>query len=748
MDITNADKQALLNGTVTIPFKINIIKDGEIIKTLNENSIVSLEYEDFKYVDTQTICIGQFVARKITGELDQIYTEFEIEDTELELQMGVSYNNTTTYYSLGNFLVVKPTTDDVKEKTHFEALDYTKKFNQIFDATGLNFPCTALDLAEHVCTQCGVELATDDFTNYDFVITDDQYVENDTCRKVMQDIGKLAYSWVRIDTDNKCYIDFEVKNTVGTYDTIDNTQYYDLSLQKEVFGPVNRVVIGIKDVEGENAVIEDSQSIAEYGVTEIQLYDNNLTYTPELRQQVISSATRLFGLTYLPLEANTIGHPWLMGNDKIEIVDMNNNSLYTYPWDRTISYNGHIKTKLTSKADTKTETEYKNYGGLESAMKQTRIIVDKQNQKIEAIAEEVKPISDTVTGKGSITLHNAYAGTLHRLEIKGNISSLFPSETLYPSEDLVPLGAILKVDDFSYPLGFARLRYINNNIHDLYVYEDGKQWIERNVGVDEHGIMYELPDAEKYIEELENIVLTVSSSSIITLDGFPNATLTSTYLLENEYTDTFAPSVDLVAKINLTPGVAEIDARKISLTGKDINLTSDDITINSKYFKVDKYGNMECTSAKLQGTLKNYDRTSGKLAIEIYNTNLNFYDWKGEGIKVGTICSTRGNTDNVPGIAMCATEGSRIVWGYRGSDDTSIWSLIRYDTSDLTKTPWIKNTSTGTIFSSAGGIVVENGLIKSWNMNGANGTLYLHGGDGYADPIVVIKNGLIVDWHY
>ena len=212
----------------------------------------------------------------------------------------------------------------------------------------------------------------------------------------MQDIGKLAYSWVRIDWDNRCYLDFNVNNDILDSNKITNSNYYSLNLQKKVFGPVNRVVIGIKDVEGENAVIEDAESIAQYGVTELQIYDNNITYTPELRLQAIQAATKLFGITYTPVETNTTGHPWLLGNEKMQITTMEDQIIYTYPWDRSIAYNGHIKTKLTSKADTKTETEYKNYGGLEDSLRKTRIIVDKEQGQITSLTSQTTLIQDNL----------------------------------------------------------------------------------------------------------------------------------------------------------------------------------------------------------------------------------------------------------------------------------------------------------------------------------------------------------------
>lgn len=631
MNISNDDKQALIDGIATIPYKINIIQNGTIIKTLDDHSIVDVDYEDFRYVNTESLVIGQFVARKVTGTLDQLYDEFEIEDTEIELQMGISYyveeNNEevlqTTYYSLGNFLVTKPSSDDVKDKTSFEAMDYTKKFNKVFDGTTLSYPCTALQLATECCRQAGVTLGTLDFTNYDFVIPNNQYVENETCRKVMQDIGKLAYSWVRIDCDNKCYIDFDFGTTVDTYNTITTHNYYDLSLQKKVFGPVNRVVIGMRDVEGENAVIEDAESIAEYGVTEIQLYDNNITYTPELRQAAISSATRLFGLTYTPLEVNTTGHPWLIGDEQIEVIDGVGNSWYTYPFDRTIAYKGHIKTKLTSKADTKTETEYKNYGDLETDVRKTRIIVDKQEQEIQALASKIVELVSTTEDIGEITLENAFPGELHNLEIRGNISLLFPHNGLYPSNTLYLKDTSLQVDDIIYELDFDYLNYISETVYDKYVYEDGKQWIERNVGVDEYGQLYALEST--VIENKSDLVINVGENSTITLLSFGNAILRSEYFINNNYTDTFATKVYVDSEITVAVDeiTAEVNAKvdedeivaKLNLGIRNgqgvVDLVGNTVTIESDNFTLEEDGSIQAKNGSFSGDI--YLANGGKV---------------------------------------------------------------------------------------------------------------------------------------
>lgn len=112
--MTDTEKEALINNTATIPFRIKIV-DSDVMIT--EDSISDATYEDFRYVDTATICIGQFVARTFSCELKNINKLFEIENKEISIDMGIKIGNTTTWHSLGNFLITKPTNDDVKEKT-------------------------------------------------------------------------------------------------------------------------------------------------------------------------------------------------------------------------------------------------------------------------------------------------------------------------------------------------------------------------------------------------------------------------------------------------------------------------------------------------------------------------------------------------------------------------------------------------------------------------------------------------------
>ena len=482
--MNETDKQALIDGSATIPYRITILGDTESEnEVLTEYDIVNTTYEDYRYVDTATLCIGQFVARTISGELMNPNNSIIMENKEIKVELGVKTESGTNYYSLGNFLITKPSDDAVKDKTSFEAMDYTKKFNKEFDATGITFPCSALQLAQYCCQKCGVELGSTSFTNSSFTIDSNQYETGDTFRKVMQDIGKLAYSWVRIGWDNKCYIDFSFSSTVADTNKIGTSNYYDLTVQSEQFGPVNRVVIGMSDIEGENVVLEDSTSIEQNGVCELQIMDNNLTYTPELRQQAITSANKLFGLSFVPVEINTTGHPWLLGNETVEIEKLDGTKIKTIPFDRTIEYGGHIKTKLVSKADTKTETEYKNPGTLETAIKQTRIIVNKQEQEISQVIQQQESQTEII---------NSVQDSIDNLTEQINENIIIYRGTGVPTLDNYPANE------------WTTTELKDDHVGDLYYNtEDGKTY-----RFDKNGVIFswveEKPDLSEAIELAQN----------------------------------------------------------------------------------------------------------------------------------------------------------------------------------------------------------------------------------------------------
>ena len=459
------DIQGLLDNSATIYTKIEVLPKiaGESVITLtNENSVKSWVYSDLRNVEKQGF-IGQFVARTLDGELQDIDDDFNIEDREIILYLGVFSNHTAdlitqnnneivtqsnegiiteqgadvlTYYKLGNFFVEKPESDEVRDNTKFKSMDYTILFNTTFNP---NFKdseytksfnekiedeetVTALWLAQYTCKQVGVTLGTTTFRNSTFVISSNQFDSGYTCRDVIKSIAKLAITWARIGWDNKLYLDFDKQTTIEDYNVITNDNYYELTTQKDVYGEVNRILMGSSIVIGNSAYVEDAQSIENNGLTELDVYDNPILYTQELRQQAITSASSMLGLMYQPVELETTGHPWLLGNELITVVDMEGNYLNTYALDRILTYNGHIRSKISSMVKTETESTY-SYQGVENndlEIKRSRVELDRQNQTLTSVMER------TTTNESNIsTMTQSISGISANITtMSGNITTL------------------------------------------------------------------------------------------------------------------------------------------------------------------------------------------------------------------------------------------------------------------------------------------------------------------------------------
>lgn len=448
-NMSDDDKNALRNNTAAIMTKL-IVKETEtlpqIILTEN-NSVKSFEYNDERLVPKQGF-IGQFIGRTLDGELHNISDDFSIDGREVELQLGVvrlgtrydllsgendiglvtedyekisasdKGENDTNWYSFGNFLITNPKDDEVADNTKFESMDYAKLFNKPFDGdytdsdfptsynayTGATLsederqsftptPVSMQWLARYTCAQVGVPLATTMFTNYELEVDINPFQAGETCRDVMKAIAMIAFSWARVGRDNMCHIDFKQKSTesVDEYDTLTKSNYYSLTTKKEIVGPINGVAFGLKNIDGETAIrIQDDTD----GDNILYLYDNPLLYTFDLRLKALEKCDVLFGLTYTQLETETVGHPWLEGNELIDVQDMESSSNYTYPFNRKIKYSGHIRSEISSLDDNKIEQTLGYTSSTIKTIRDASITVNKQEGTITSLTRKLDTISD------------------------------------------------------------------------------------------------------------------------------------------------------------------------------------------------------------------------------------------------------------------------------------------------------------------------------------------------------------------
>lgn len=448
--MSNEDKIALEQNTAAIRCRLVVKATADLpeIVLTEDNAVKSWEYTDERLVPDKGF-IGHFVARTLNGELQNVSDDFNLDGREIDFQFGVVRMNDhiTTYYSLGSFIVVDPSDDDVRDSTKFETMDYAKKFNQTFDGNyrdenfpesyndlmGLNTPegqprvvtpVTALWVAKYACAQVGVELATENFRNSNFEISQNPFQEGNSCRDVIKAVAQLALSWARIGWDNRCYIDFDIKSSedVDELNVIDNNQYFTLEKQS-TYGPINRIVWGMENIDGESYILPDNESIAENGEHNLYIYDNPFTYTYELRVQAAQAASALFGLTYEQLKTETVGHPWLIGTEFIDIKDMNDGHNYLYPFNRVLKYNGHIRSNIESIGETNVDDTLGYTNNLEKLVRKTAFIVNKQEGTIDSLVTDMYDENGLVQGNFT-TIHQDITQVVTNVQNSGGANLL------------------------------------------------------------------------------------------------------------------------------------------------------------------------------------------------------------------------------------------------------------------------------------------------------------------------------------
>ena len=442
--------------------KAYIIRSSDNLKISQDNYLKDLKLEELRFIPDNGF-LGGTVARRITIDFNNVDNQFDIQDEDLQLFIGVEYNDVDYYVEMGNFIVQKPETENTTDNTSFEALDYMCKFNQTY-VDEMQYPCKLVELAENVCKQAGVELGNKDFRNANFTVTDNQFVSGETLRTVIGAIALSAFSWARIKQDNKLYIDFQKKETPE--EEIDYDSFFNLNFASKEYGPINKIILRNSQVEGENVAIQDDTSIEKNGLHELVIADNPFAYTQEKRTQLIEAGRELFGLRYMPVNSvNTVGYVYLDSNAFISLKDMQGNKINTYVFNHTIDYDGTILDEIACPALTETETKYTYTPEVLQKLQKTEFMVNKQEQRITEIVENQSEYEDKLTqinidldgvkqevsnsatykrdinGVTQIYVNDASPTEILSLEIQGNKTyeaNLFPSEDLYPSSELYP----------------------------------------------------------------------------------------------------------------------------------------------------------------------------------------------------------------------------------------------------------------------------------------------------------------------
>ena len=363
------------------------------------NHLSSIELKESCYVN-DTI-IGSIYTKSADIQLLNIPANTELEGKIITPEIGVRYDDgTTEYVEYDEYTIETINDEQTTSSTKFSAMNGGTLLENRYECS-LSFENgethTINEFYQDACSQLGLTPLDETFDNSEIVMTGNPFTNKEPIRTVLEEVERVSCSIIEFNWKNKTISLTWLKDEIG-YE-FNTSDYSTLEGSLTKYGPLNCVILGNSQLDGENVTIIDEESVEINGEHQIMIDAPYFLYTEELRRQAIQSIyNKLDGLTYYDIKLTTpYGKPFLKLGDKIRINTNEGQTYDTYILTHTLTYNGAIQSIIESPALTSEEQKIKNEmknNTIKERIKRTELIVDKTTGDITAITERVTTTED------------------------------------------------------------------------------------------------------------------------------------------------------------------------------------------------------------------------------------------------------------------------------------------------------------------------------------------------------------------
>lgn len=340
-------------------------------------------------------------------------------------------------------------------------------------------------------------------------------------------------------------------------------------------GPINSIVLA-RAGESDKIYKKDQNSINENGLCELMISENQFMNFNDRVDYLQELSDKLFGVEYYLNDFVSTGIMYydLLDMYNIEIFGKTYNCLMLN--DEQDITQGLEENIHTDRPET-SETDYKKADTTDRKINQTYLIVDKQNQKIEGVINQIGDRTDKTTtitadidglnskvstiadltnetsGTQIVTLENCVEGEVVELHIYGNNTVFkyqYLSDDLYLSDNLL-LGkdkSIIIITDANgnktyFDLGIEEVLRQHGDTRDEYILKDGQAQIIRRINKDGT-----IKDNETTEDLGEFHILLPKGNNTLEIKDF-SASIYVKWAVQNEYTDIFATKAEMNSNI-------------------------------------------------------------------------------------------------------------------------------------------------------------------------------------------------------
>ena len=284
-------------------------------------------------------------------------------------------------------------------------------------------------------------------------------------RDVLDELAQVTGSIICINNDDE----LEIRYITETNDTINEDFFKDINVNfGEKYGPVTSIVLS-RSGGADNVYLRDDQSIAQNGLCEIKISDNQIMNWNDRADYLPDLLSKLDGLEYYINDFSSYGITYYDLCDRYTVL-IDNNYYSCVMLNDEINVTQGLEENVYTEKPIPSETDYSKADKTDRRINQTYLIVDKQNgviesvirnttdtsnpdsiasqqsvltQRVDNLESAISDIADiTITGESTqatVDLDNINQSepiVINVRPISQNVSYLYPSDNLYPSNNL------------------------------------------------------------------------------------------------------------------------------------------------------------------------------------------------------------------------------------------------------------------------------------------------------------------------
>ena len=156
----------------------------------------------------------------------------------------------------------------------------------------------------------------------------------------------------------------------------------------EKYGPINSIVLS-RSAESDNIYIQDEESIEENGLCEVKIKDNQIMNSDNRNEYLDDLLSYLGGIEYYTNDYESIGITYLDLCDKYK-VQIGDTKYDCIMFNDEVEIHDGLNEIIYANKPKEEVTDYKKATTTDKLKRQTSLIVDKQNERIEAIVGDVE----------------------------------------------------------------------------------------------------------------------------------------------------------------------------------------------------------------------------------------------------------------------------------------------------------------------------------------------------------------------